>query len=320
MSANSNSANLAAAKKVRKYSLPSIRKDFKQNKILFLMVLPLVLFYIIFHYMPMGGLIMAFQNYKPKLGLWGSPFVGLQNFKDFFSSVYFGRVVGNTLAISLLDLLITFPVTILFALLLNEITSNRFKRTIQTISYMPYFISIVVVAGIIVDFCNSRGAISQIVSLFTGETKNLLGVPDYWRPIYIISGMWQGIGFGSIIYIAAIAGVDQELYEAAALDGAGRLRQTLYVTLPGISTTIAIMLILKIGGMLSVGYEKTILLYNPQVYETADIISSFVYRKGLLEFNYGYSTAVGMFNSVINFILLITANSISKKVTDYGLF
>lgn len=320
MSANSNSANLAAAKKVRKYSLPSIRKDFKQNKILFLMVLPLVLFYIIFHYMPMGGLIMAFQNYKPKLGLWGSPFVGLQNFKDFFSSVYFGRVVGNTLAISLLDLLITFPVTILFALLLNEITSNRFKRTIQTISYMPYFISIVVVAGIIVDFCNSRGAIAQIVSLFTGETKNLLGVPDYWRPIYIISGMWQGIGFGSIIYIAAIAGVDQELYEAAALDGAGRLRQTLYVTLPGISTTIAIMLILKIGGMLSVGYEKTILLYNPQVYETADIISSFVYRKGLLEFNYGYSTAVGMFNSVINFILLITANSISKKVTDYGLF
>lgn len=284
------------------------------------MVLPLVLFYIIFHYMPMGGLIMAFQNYKPKLGLWGSPFVGLQNFKDFFSSVYFGRVVGNTLAISLLDLLITFPVTILFALLLNEITSNRFKRTIQTISYMPYFISIVVVAGIIVDFCNSRGAIAQIVSLFTGETKNLLGVPDYWRPIYIISGMWQGIGFGSIIYIAAIAGVDQELYEAAALDGAGRLRQTLYVTLPGISTTIAIMLILKIGGMLSVGYEKTILLYNPQVYETADIISSFVYRKGLLEFNYGYSTAVGMFNSVINFILLITANSISKKVTDYGLF
>lgn len=320
MSANSNSANLAAAKKVRKYSLPSIRKDFKQNKILLLMVLPLVLFYIIFHYMPMGGLIMAFQNYKPKLGLWGSPFVGLQNFKDFFSSVYFGRVVGNTLAISLLDLLITFPVTILFALLLNEITSNRFKRTIQTISYMPYFISIVVVAGIIVDFCNSRGAIAQIVSLFTGETKNLLGVPDYWRPIYIISGMWQGIGFGSIIYIAAIAGVDQELYEAAALDGAGRLRQTLYVTLPGISTTIAIMLILKIGGMLSVGYEKTILLYNPQVYETADIISSFVYRKGLLEFNYGYSTAVGMFNSVINFILLITANSISKKVTDYGLF
>lgn len=320
MSANSNSANLSAAKKVRKYSLPSIRKDFKQNKILFLMVLPLVLFYIIFHYMPMGGLIMAFQNYKPKLGLWGSPFVGLQNFKDFFSSVYFGRVVGNTLAISLLDLLITFPVTILFALLLNEITSNRFKRTIQTISYMPYFISIVVVAGIIVDFCNSRGAIAQIVSLFTGETKNLLGVPDYWRPIYIISGMWQGIGFGSIIYIAAIAGVDQELYEAAALDGAGRLRQTLYVTLPGISTTIVIMLILKIGGMLSVGYEKTILLYNPQVYETADIISSFVYRKGLLEFNYGYSTAVGMFNSVINFILLITANSISKKVTDYGLF
>jgi len=284
------------------------------------MITPVVIYFLLFHYWPMGWLRMAFYDFKLLKGFSGSEFVGFQHFIDFFTGLDFVNLLKNTLLINIGALCFAFPFPIIFAILLNELVLPRFKKVVQTISYMPYFISIVVVAGIIVDFCNSRGAIAQIVSLFTGETKNLLGVPDYWRPIYIISGMWQGIGFGSIIYIAAIAGVDQELYEAAALDGAGRLRQTLYVTLPGISTTIAIMLILKIGGMLSVGYEKTILLYNPQVYETADIISSFVYRKGLLEFNYGYSTAVGMFNSVINFILLITANSISKKVTDYGLF
>lgn len=263
---------------------------------------------------------MAFQNYKPKLGFVHSPFVGLENFRDFFSSIYFTRTVRNTLAISLLELVITFPVTILFALLLNEIQSRRFKKTVQTISYMPHFISMVVVAGLILDFCDSKGVVAQIVALFTGESKNLLSRPEYWRPVYIISGLWKELGFGSIIYLAALSGVDQQLYEAASIDGANRLKQTFYITLPGISPTIIIMLILKIGQMMSVGYEKTILLYNSQVYETADIISSYVYRKGLLEFNYGYSTAVGMFNSVVNLILLVTANHISKRVTETSLF
>lgn len=263
---------------------------------------------------------MAFQSYKPKLGIFKSPFIGLSNFKDFFSSIYFSRTVFNTLSISFLELLVTFPVTILFALLLNEIKNKHFKKTVQTISYMPHFISMVVVAGLILDFCDSKGLIAQMVSVFTGETQNLLSRPEYWRPVYIISGLWKELGFGSIIYLAALSGVDQQLYEAASIDGANRLKQTVHVTLPGIAPTIIIMLILKIGQMMAVGYEKTILLYNPQVYETADIISSYVYRKGLLEFNYGYSTAVGMFNSVINFILLITANFISKKATDTGLF
>lgn len=300
--------------------MKKIGADLKKNIALYIMVLPLVVYYVVFHYLPMGGLIMAFENFKPKLGLWRSPFVGLSNFKDFFSSIYFGRTVTNTLAISGLELLISFPATILFALLLNEIGSQKFKRTVQTISYMPHFISMVVVAGLIMDFCSSRGLVAQIVSLFTGEAVNLLGKPEYWRPVYIISGLWKELGFGSIIYLAALSGVDQQLYEAAAIDGATRFKQTIHVTLPGIAPTIIIMLILKIGQIMSVGYEKTILLYNPQVYETADIISSYVYRKGLLEFNYGYSTAVGMFNSVINLILLVTANKISRKMTETSLF
>lgn len=297
-----------------------IGNDIKKNFALYIMVLPVLIYYIVFHYLPMGGLIMAFEDFKPKLGIWKSPFVGLTNFKDFFSSIYFGRTVGNTLAISGLELLFTFPLTILFALLLNEIGNQKFKRTVQTISYMPHFISMVVVAGLIMDFCSSRGLVAQIVSLFTGESVNLLGKPEYWRPVYIISGLWKELGFGSIIYLAALSGVDQQLYEAAAIDGATRFKQTIHVTLPGIAPTIIIMLILKIGQIMSVGYEKTILLYNPQVYETADIISSYVYRKGLQEFNYGYSTAVGMFNSVINLILLVSANKISKKMTETSLF
>jgi len=307
-------------KRERKFTRKSIASDFKRHKFIYLMALPGILFFILFSYLPMGGLLMSFQEYKPKLGILGSPFIGLTNFKDFFSSIFFARTVGNTLAISLLELAITFPVTIIFALLLNEIKNIKFKRTVQTISYMPYFISMVVIAGIIIDFCSSRGAITQIVSFFTGSTQNLLSVPEYWRPIYIISGLWQGLGFGSIIYIAALASVDQELYEAAQIDGANRWKQTLHITLPGISATVIIMLILKVGTMLSVGYEKTILLYNSQIYETADIISSYVYRKGLLEFNYGYSTAVSLFNSVINFILLVVTNYLSNKYSETSLF
>jgi len=306
--------------KTRKFTRAAIRKDFRKNKFVYLMALPGILYFFIFNYLPMGGLLMAFQDYKPKKGILGSPLVGFKNFTDFFSSIFFGRTLFNTLAISVLELLITFPVTIIFALLLNEIKSKKFKRTIQTVSYMPYFISMVVVAGIIIDFCSTKGPISQLVALFTGNVQNLLSVPGYWRPIYIISGLWQGLGFGSIIYIAALSGVDQELYEAAVMDGANRWKQTWHITIPGISSTIIMMLILKIGSMMSVGYEKTILLYNPQIYETADIISSYVYRKGLQEFNYGYSTAVNLFNSVINFILLLIANKISKKYSESSLF
>lgn len=307
--------------RTHKYSLYAIGRDLTKNWRLYLMVVPLLAFFIIFAYAPMGGLLMAFENYKPKLGFFRSEFIGLQNFKDFFDSIYAWRLIRNTLVISLLQLCIEFPVTIIFALLLNEIKAEGYKKVIQTVTYMPYFISMVVLAGIIVDFTKSTGVVSQAVALLTGTSpRNLLAIPGAWRPMYIISDLWQGLGFGSIIYIAALSGIDQELYEAAVIDGASRWRQTLSVTLPGIMPTIIIMLILRIGNMMSVGYEKTILLYNSQIYETADIINSFVYRKGLEEFNYGYSTAVSLFNSVINFILLVMANTLSRKFTETSLF
>ena len=304
----------------RKYSSAAIRKDFRKNKMLFLMLIPLIAYYLVFHYLPMAGIYLSFVDYKPKLGIFRSKFVGLQNFSDFFHSIYAWRVIRNTLVISLSEIAISFPLTIIFALLLNEVINRRFKRTLQTVSYLPYFISMVVAAGIIKDAVSSRGFVSQFVGMLTGRTEDLLSRNQAWLPIYIISGIWQNMGFGSIIYIAALAGVDQELYEAAVIDGANRWKQTWHVTIPGISGTIIIMLILRIGNMLAVGYEKTILLYNPQIYERADIISSYVYRRGLQDFDYSYASAVGLFNSIANMTLLLIANTLSRKMTETSLF
>ena len=310
---------LSGGKTYRKYSWHNIKRDFVKNWPLMLMLLPTIIFFVVFCYIPMVGLLMAFEDYKPNLGLFGSDFVGLENFETFFTSVYCWRVIRNTLWLSGLQLVVVFPVTIIFALLLNELSSQKYKRTVQTISYMPNFISMVVVAGIIIDFCESDGAITSLVGAITGDYANLLSLPSAWRPIYILSDIWQGVGFGSIIYVAALAGIDKSLYEAAEMDGANRFQRIIHVTIPGIIGTIMIMLILKVGSMMSVGYEKTILLYNSQVYETADIISSYVYRMGLQEADYGYSTAVSLFNSVINFALLVITTPLSKPSTDSSL-
>ncbi len=307
-------------RKPRKYTWDNIKKNTIRNWPLILMVLPALAFYILFHYIPMGGLWMAFENFKPKLGIFGSPFVGLDNFMDFFNSAYAGRTIRNTLILSGLQIGIEFPITIIFALLLNELRNKHYKRLVQTVSYMPYFVSMVVMAGIIVDFCSTSGPLAAMVGAFTGTTENLLGNDAYWRPIYVLSDLWKDLGFNAIIYVAALSGIDQTLYEAAEIDGATRLQRILRVTIPGIIDTIMIMLILRIGQMLSVGYEKTILLYNPQVYESADILSSFIYRKGIQEMNYGYSTAVSLFNSVINFVLLLLANAFSKRYAEVSLF
>ena len=319
-SASASASSVSQVRKGRKYSWYNIKRNTARNWPLLIMVLPALAFYILFHYVPMGGLLMAFEDFKPKLGLFGSPFVGLENFTDFFSSVFAWRTIRNTLILSLLQIGIEFPITIIFALLLNELRSKRYKRLVQTVSYMPYFVSMVVMAGIIVDFCSTTGPLTQLVSLFTGSSENLLGNMNNWRPIYVLSDLWKDLGFNAIIYVAALSGIDQTLYEAAEIDGANRFQRILRVTIPGIIDTIMIMLILRIGQMLSVGYEKTISLYNPQVYETADILSSFIYRKGIQEMNYGYSTAVSLFNSVINFTLLIVANAFSRKYTETGLF
>lgn len=297
-----------------------VRKDFKANRAVYLMALPVILFFIVFSYIPMTGLVMAFQKYSPQLGIFGSEWVGLKNFTDFFGSYYFLRLLKNTFLLSFYDLIFAFPAPIIFALLINEVRNRYFKKAVQTISYIPFFISLVVIAGLIIDFTSSKGIITSIVSLFGVEKSNLLGNAQYFRPIFIGSNIWQNLGFQSIIYIAALSSVDQELYEAAVLDGAGRWKQTIHITIPSISSTIIMLLILRMGSILSVGFEKVILLYSPIVYDTADVISSFVYRKGLQEFNFGYSTAVGLFNSLINFILLIIANILSRKYAEKSLF
>ena len=300
--------------------MKSFLNDIKRNPGIYILMIPVLAFFIIFAYVPMGGIIMAFQNYTPKGGFFHSDFVGFKHFTDFFGSIYFGRLIGNTLAISILNLIFGFPAPIIFALLLNEVGNKAFKKTVQTVSYLPYFISLVIVCGLVADFTASDGPVTDLIDSLGGERINYLGQPQYFRTIYILSDMWQGLGFSSIIYLAALAGIDQELYEAAALDGANRWRQTIHVTLPGIASTIIILLILRMGTMFSVGYEKIILLYSPNTYETADVISSYVYRKGLQEFNYSYSAAVGLFNSVINTVLLVFSNKMSSRFSDTSLF
>ena len=293
-----------------------VKKDWMRNRSLYLMIIPVLIFFILFHYKPMYGAIIAFKDYTPALGIAESPWVGWDNFTRFFSSVYFGRLIRNTILLSFYSLLFGFPAPIILALLLNEVKNKKFKGLTQTVTYLPHFISMIVVTGMLVDFSMTSGLFNDIIELFGGERSPLLQNPDLYRTIYVASGIWQEIGWGSIIYLSALSGVDSQLYEAAQIDGAGKWKQLIHVTLPGIAPTIIIMFILKMGTLMNMGYEKTILLYNPATYETADIISSYIYRIGLLEQDWSYSTAIGLFNSVINVILLIFVNWVVKKLND----
>ncbi|MFC9709491.1 ABC transporter permease [Paenibacillus sp. NPDC056933] len=295
-------------------------RDFKMNKYLYIMMIPVIGYYLIFHYGPMYGAIIAFKDYSPMKGILGSDWVGLKHFEEFFNSYYFLRVLKNTLLISLYTLLFEFPAPIILALLINEVRKRTFKRVVQTITYMPYFISLVVICGIITDFTNADGLINRLIMMLGYDGQAMLQKPELFRPIYVLSEIWQRIGWESIIYIAALMSIDLEQYEAAKIDGASRLKQMFHITLPGLLPIITIMFILRMGNMLNVGFEKIILLYNPVTYETADVISSFVYRKGLLEFGWSYSSAVGLFNSVINLVLLISANYISRRVSQNSLW
>lgn len=298
----------------------SWKRDFRMNWKVYLLVLPVILYFIVFNYLPMGGLIMAFQKFTPTKGFFGSEFVGLENFIQFFTAPNFFQILRNTFVISLLGLVIGFPLSIVFALLLNEINLSFFKKTVQTISYMPYFISTVVICGLVIDFVSSNGVITNLLVQFGFERENLLLNPDYFWAINLLSDIWQGLGYGSIVFIAAISGVSQELYEAAAIDGAGRFKRALNVTIPGIMPTIITMLILRTGLIMTVGFDKILLLYNPSIYETADVISTNVQRMGLVKMQYGYSAAVGLFNSVVGTTLLLVSNAISRKYTESSVF
>jgi putative aldouronate transport system permease protein len=298
----------------------TIRNDFGKNWMLYVMILPVLAYYVLFHYGPMYGAIIAFKDYSPSTGIWASDWIGFANFRDFFDGYYFERIFKNTILISVYTLVFEFPAPILLALLINELRNRTFRRIVQSVSYMPYFISLVVICGMIKDFTNTNGIIHQFFGLFGYEGGAMLQNAAFFRPIYVFSEIWQRIGWESIIYIAALAGIEQEQYEAADIDGAGRLKRIWYITLPGIVPTIMVLLILRIGNMLNVGFEKIILLYNPAIYETSDIISTYVYRKGIIEMSWSFGAAVGLFNSVLSLLLLVLANYLSRRLSRNSLW
>lgn len=306
--------HLAGRSKANRRSIGDIiKRDFLQNKYVYLMALPIFLYYVIFHYIPMGGNIIAFQNYVPIKGFFKSDWVGIKHFVDFFSGPYAWRVIRNTLLLNVYDIIFGFPTSIILALVINEVKNATFKKVSQTISYMPHFVSLVVMCGIIVDFSRTNGLFSTVLANFGVEPTNLLTEQQYFRPIFVGSGIWKSMGWGSIIYLSTLSSVDPTLYEASAIDGAGRIRQMINITFPSLVPVLTIQLIMRIGNIMSQGFEKVILLYNPLVYETADVISSYVYRRGLEETNYSVGSAIGLFNALINVIILVSANSACKK-------
>lgn len=293
----------------------------KRDKYLWLMLVLPILYYGIFCYGPMYGLVIAFEKYSPYRGMLGGPWVGLKWFNEFFQSIFFLRLIKNTLLINIYNLIFGFPAPILLALFINEINLKWFKKTAQTISYLPHFISTVIVVGITVNFLSpSSGIVNVFLGMFGIQPINFMIMPQWFRTIYVTSSIWQEIGWGSIIYLAALSGVDPQLYEAAEVDGASKFQQKIHVTIPGIMPTIVIMLILSMGNMLSIGAEKVLLLYNPLTYETGDVISTYIYRVGIGNSEFSFGTAVGLFQSIINFILIILVNKISRKLSETSLW
>ena len=300
--------------------LKSTRTKIIRSKYLYLLFTLPFIYYLIFHYWPMYGVIIAFKKYNIVKGITGSPWVGLKHFKKFILDPYFWKLVRNTLLINIYGLLWGFPAPIILALALNEVRRRSLKRFIQNVSYLPHFISTVVVCGILVNFLAIDGPINGIIKWLSGNQIQFLVKPEWFRTIYIASGIWQHAGWGAIIYLAALSGIDPNLYEAARMDGGNRYHLMRHITLPCLMPTITIMLILNLGRLMSIGFEKIILLYNGSTYETADVISTYVYRRGLLGSDFSYATAVGIFQSVVGLILLITANKIAKKIGDTGLW
>lgn len=301
-------------------ALPRPIREIIRCKYLYLIFLIPFIYYIVFQYWPMYGILISFQDYNVVKGISGSSWVGFKHFEKFLFDSYFWTLVRNTLLINVYNLLWGFPAPIILAILLNELRSERFKKVIQNISYLPHFISTVVVCGMLVNFLSSDGLVNQIVKFFGGESIQFLMYPQYFRTIYVASGIWQSVGWNSIIYLAALTGIDAEMFEAALIDGANRWHRIRYITLPSIAPTISIMLILNLGRLMNLGHEKILLLYNGSTYETADVISTYVYRRGLLGNDFSYATAVNLFQAVVGVILVSASNQISKKVGETSLW
>lgn len=301
--------------------LKRLGKDLKKNSLLYLLILPGLVYYIIFKYVPMYGVLLAFKRYKAKLGILGSPGVGFDNFERFFSSYNCGLLIKNTIEISLYSLLVGFPIAIIFALMLNYVRSKRLKKTVQMVSYAPHFISTVVICGMLKIFMNvDSGIFNQILGHMGIESIDFLSKPGMFKSIYVWSSIWQQTGWSAIIYISALSSVDYEMHEAAIVDGATKLQRIIHIDLPSIKSTIIMKLILEMGSIMSVGFEKVYLLQNDLNMSSASVISTYVYEMGLINHDYGFSTAVGLFNSLINMALLLAANKVCKKVADESLF
>lgn len=293
----------------------------KQHWEVYLMMLIPLFLILIFSYGPMCGLAISFQDYSMKRGIFGSRFVGLKYFNNFFNSPLLGQLVGNTLVLSVYSLLVGFPIPILLALMINECGSKRFKKAVQTITYMPYFISTVVLVGIMMNFFNLHtGFVNTIIRFFGGEEINFMGEAKYFRTMYVFSGIWQTAGYSAIIYISALAAVDPTLIEAGVIDGTTRFQKIRYIELPCILPTITIMLVLTMGNMFSIGFEKVYLMQNPLNLNISEVISTYVYKRGLKEVQYSYSTAIGLFNSVVNTVLLLLSNFTVRRLGGSGLF
>lgn len=295
-------------------------KKLKTQKYLILLAIPCVLYYIIFYYVPMYGVTIAFQKYDFSKGFFNSPWVGLRYFEMFITGPYFIRLIRNTFLLSFYLLVWGFPIPIIFALFLNEIKNSKFKKTVQTISYIPHFLSAVIIVGLLKELASPNGVINRIIQSTGGDPINFFMQPEWFRTLFVSSDIWQSFGWNAIIYLAALSSIDPQLYEAARIDGAGRWRCMWHITLAGIKPTIIILLILSMGSLLYVSFEKVLLLYNPGIYETADVISTYVYRTGLTKFDFSYATAVGLMNSVVCFIFVLAANILSKKVNDISLW
>ena len=315
---------MVAAKKKKQ----TIMKQLIKNRYLLLLLLPGLIWYIIFSYVPMYGALIAFKEYRPQFGtgfvesVFTSEWVGFEYFRKFFEYDRFPLLLRNTILLSVYQLVFGFPLPIIFALMLNEIRGKRFKKFAQTVSYLPHFISTVAIVSMMTLFLSPRsGFVNQwLTNIFHMEPIYFMSEPGWFRTLYVLSGIWQDLGWGAIVYLAALSGVDQEMYEAATVDGATRFQKIIYISIPALKPTIILLFIMKVGSLFSVGGEKVILMYQPSTYETADVISSFVYRRGLQYAEFSYTTAVGLFNSAVNIILLVTANTLSRKLADESLF
>jgi putative aldouronate transport system permease protein len=313
-------ATYTSNNKIGKSNIAAIWSQIKRNRFLYALFFLPFCYFIIFKYLPMYGLIIGFKDYDIVKGINASPWVGLKYFKQYLADPYFWKLVRNTLLLGIYSILWSFPMPIILALLINELGNKYYKQFIQSVSYLPHFISTVVVCGMLVNFLSSDGMINQMLASFSIHPIQFLMLPQWFRTIYISSDVWQTAGWNSIIYLATLTGINDELYEAATMDGAGRFKKMLYVTLPGMATTISVMMILDLGHIISLGYQKIILLYNGSTYETADILSTYIYRRGLQNADFSYGTAIGLFEGIVSLVLVVGANKVSKKISDTSIW